>query len=123
MRKALDNPSTTGYWNVKVAAAGEYEVRLRRWPEEADTAIDAPLSPGADVPGDRPFRASPGKAVPAVKASVRIGEVTAEARVERGAKEVLLRMTLPAGKTRMTALFTTRDGGAVGAFYAYVKKL
>jgi hypothetical protein len=31
-------------------------------------------------------------------------------------------MTLPAGKTRMTALFTTRDGGTVGAFYAYVKK-
>ena len=34
----------------------------------------------------------------------------------------MLRMTLPAGKTRMTALFATRDG-AVGAFYAYVKKL
>ena len=114
VRKALDKPSATGYWNVKVVAAGEYEIRLRRWPEEAGTAIDAPPPPGADVPGESPFRASPGKAVPAVKASVQIGEVMAE--------EVVLRMTLPAGKTHMTALFTTRDG-AVGAYYAYVEKL
>jgi len=73
VRTALDKPSATGFWNVKVVAAGEYEIRLRRWPEEADTAIDAPLPPGADVPGDSPFRSRPGKAVPAVKASVRIG--------------------------------------------------
>jgi arylsulfatase B len=123
VRQALAEPSATGYWNVKVVEAGEYEIRLRRWPEEADTAIDAPLPPAPGVPGDSPFRATPGKAVPAVKASVRIGEATAETPVEPGAKEVVLRMTLPVGKTRMTALFTTRDGSAVGAFYAYVKKL
>ena len=102
--------------------AAEYEIRLRRWPEEADTAIDAPLPPGADVPGERPFRASPGNAVPAVRVSIRISEVSAETQVEPGAKEVVLRMALPAGKTHMTALFTTRTG-AVVAFYAYVKKL
>ncbi|MDE0107816.1 MAG: arylsulfatase [Bryobacterales bacterium] len=123
VRKALDNSSSTGYWNVQVVTAGDYEVRLRRWPEESDTAIDAPLPPGANVPGDSPFRASPGKAVPAVKASVRIGEARAETPVEAGPKEVTLRMTLPAGTARMTAVFTTRDGGAVGAFYAYVRKV
>ena len=123
VRMALDASASTGYWNVNVVAAGEYEIRLRRWPEEADTAIDAPLPPGAGVPGDTPFRASPGKAVPAVKALVRIGDVKAETPVEPGEKEVTLRMTLPAGKTRMTALFTTREGGTVGAYYAYVSKL
>ena len=122
VRQASDDPSTTGYWNVNVAAAGEYEIRLRRWPEEADTAIEAPLPPGADVPGESPFRASPGKAVRAVKASVRIGDVTAEARVKPGAKEVVLQMTLPAGKSRMRATFTAGDGGTVGAYYAYVRK-
>lgn len=122
VRRALDTPSATGYWNVKVVKAGEYEIRLRRWPEEVDAAIDAPLPPGADVPGDSPFRASPGKGVPVVKAAVRIGEVTALAPVEPGAKDVTLRMTLPAGKTRMTAFFTKREGGAVGAYYAYVKR-
>ncbi len=123
VRTAWDKPSATGYWNVNVIAAGEYEIRLRRWPEEADAAIAAALPPGADVPGDSPFRASPGKAVPAVKASVRTGEVTSEAAVETGAKEVVPRMTVPAGKTRMTALFTTRDGGTVGTYYACVKRL
>ena len=123
VRLAVDKPLSTGYWNVKVVTAGEYEIRLRRWPEEADTAIGAPLPPGADVPGDSPFRASPGKTVAAVKALVRIGEPTAEASVGPGAKEVVLRMTLPNGQARMTALFTSQDGGIVGAYYAYVKKL
>ena len=121
VRKALDKPSATGYWNVKVVEAGEYDIRLRRWPEEADAAIDAPLPPRTDVPGDSPFRASPGREVQAVKASVRIGEVRAEAPVEPGAKEVALQVTPPAGKTPMRATFTTRDGGTVGAFYAYVR--
>ena len=122
VRQALDDPSATGYWNVNVTAAGGYEIRLRRWPEEADTAIDALLTPGTDVPGESPFRASPGKAVQAVNASVRIGDVTAEAPVEPGAKQVTLQMTLPAGKSRMRATFTTGDGGTVGAYYAYVRK-
>ena len=122
VRQALDDPSATGYWNVNVTAAGGYEIRLRRWPEEADTAIDALLPPGTDVPGESPFRASPGKAVQAVNASVRIGDVTAEAPVEPGAKQVTLQMTLPAGKSRMRATFTTGDGGTVGAYYAYVRK-
>ena len=122
VRQALDDPSATGYWNVNVTAAGGHEIRLRRWPEEADTAIDALLPPGTDVPGESPFRASPGKAVQAVNASVRIGDVTAEAPVEPGAKQVTLQMTLPAGKSRMRATFTTGDGGTVGAYYAYVRK-
>ena len=123
VREALDTPGATGYWNVNVVAAGEYEIRLRRWPAEADMAIDAPLPPAADVPGESAFRTSPGKAVPAVKASVQIGEVMAESPVRPGAKEVLLRMELPAGNARMTALLTTREGETVGAYYAYAKKL
>ena len=58
-----------------------------------------------------------------MRATVRVGQVTAEAPVEPGAKEVLLRVTLPAGKTRMRADFGLRDGSSVGAFYVYVKRL
>ncbi len=123
VRRARAKASSTGYWNVNVARAGDYEIGLRRWPREADSPIDAQLPPGADVPGDTPFRASPGRALPAVQATVRVGQVTAEAPVEPGAKEVLLRVTLPAGKTRMRADFRLRDGSSVGAFYVYVKRL
>ncbi len=108
--------------HVDVVSTDQYEIRLRRWPAEIDTAIDAPLPRGDDVPGEDPFRATPGDAVQAVKAVVRIGNVTAEAPIDPGAKKVVLEMTLPAGKTQMTAHFTTRDGRTVGAFYAYVTK-
>ncbi len=123
IRAAATGPEMTGFWNVKVVAGGEYEIRLRRWPREADAAIDAPLPPGADVPGDTAFRAHPGKALPIVRATVRIGDTEAQAPVAPGAKEVVLRMRLAAGVTRMTARFFTADGQALGAYYAYVKKL
>ena len=51
VRMASERHSVPGYWNVNVVAAGPYEIRLRRWPEEADTAIDAPLPP---APGESP---------------------------------------------------------------------
>ena len=63
VREAIDNPAVIGDWNVKIVEPGYYEIRLRRWPREVDTAIDAPLPPGNDVPGQTPFRATPGNAV------------------------------------------------------------
>jgi arylsulfatase B len=122
VREAIDNPAVIGEWNVKVVEAGDYEIRLRRWPLEANTAIDAPLPPGADVPGEVPFRASPGNAVPAVKATVRVGELTVDAPVEPGDKEVVFNLSLPAGRTKMSTFFTTNKGMKVGAFYAYVRR-
>ena len=101
---------------------GEYTIRLRRWPETADLSIDAPLAPGKPVPGTKAFRLTPGKSISPVKASLRIGEATAEAIVKPGQKEVVLKMTLKKGKTRMKALFTTADGEEYGAYYAYVSK-
>ena len=74
------------------------------------------------MPGETPFRATPGNAVPAVKATVRIGAQVVEAPVKPGAKEVVFNMSLPAGTTRMSSFFTTREGVEVGAFYAYVRK-
>ncbi len=122
IRKAVTGPSNTGFWNVKVVEAGDYEIRLRRWPEEADTAIDAPMKPGAPVPGVAAFRTTPGKAFEPVKASIEIGDVMAESDVPSGAKEVVFNVRLKEGKTRLTALFETGDGDTYGAYYAYVKK-
>ena len=69
------------------------------------------------------YRARKGVAIPVVKATLQIGDVKTEAEVPAGAKEVVLKLNLKAGKQRMTALFKTRDGKTVGAYYAYVKKL
>lgn len=77
--------------------AGEYEIRLRPWPDEADAAINAPLPAAANVPDEPTGHASPGKAVSVVAASIRIGDVIAESPVMPGAKEVVFRIALPIG--------------------------
>ncbi|PHS10299.1 MAG: N-acetylgalactosamine-4-sulfatase [Blastopirellula sp.] len=122
IRKAVTGEKNTGFWNVKVVEAGEYEIRLRRWPEEADLAIDAALAPGAPVPGVKAYRVTEGMQINPVKASLKIGDVSAEADVKPGDKEVVFNLKLPAGKTRMSALFTTADDKFYGAYYAYVTK-
>ncbi|HIK94751.1 MAG TPA: N-acetylgalactosamine-4-sulfatase [Planctomycetes bacterium] len=123
IRKAMNGDGNTGFWNVLVHAAGDYEVRLRRWPETADLKINAPLAPGAEVPGARAYRTQPGKSINPTKASLRIGDVSANADVAPGATEVVFNVTLKKGKTRMTGLFTTASGEKFGVYYAYVKKL
>ena len=122
IRRATTGKKNTGFWNVKVVEDGEYEVRLRRWPEEADAAIDAPLPPGADVPGVKAFRTAAGKRIAPVKATLKIGDESAEAKVTPGMKEVVFNLKLKAGKTRMAALFVTDSGDEYGAYYAYVRK-
>ena len=126
IRKAVHSPNSTGHWNVHVANAGQYEIRLRRWPKETGLAINAPLAPGAPVPGSRPFRAAPGIAIHPTKATIRFakknGEVvaTSEAAVPVDAEEVVIMMELETGHHQFEAQFHSDDGTVHGAYYAYV---
>jgi arylsulfatase B len=122
IRSAMGGDRNTGFWNVSVVEAGEYEIRLRRWPREAGAAVDAALPPGDDVPGTTPFRARPGKSVSIVRATLQIGDQQAASPVEPGAQDVVFTMRLPAGLTRMSGRFHTANGQEIGTYYAYVKK-
>ena len=84
---------------------------------------DLPRAAAANVPVERPFRASTGKAVSVVKASVRIGDVIAEGPVEPGTKKVAFRIALLIGKAQMTAALTARGGNALSLHFSYVKKM
>jgi arylsulfatase B len=123
VRSAMSGDANTGFWNVKVVEDGVYEIRIRRWPQESDTAIDAGLPPGADVPGVKAYRTTKGKAFKAIKATVEIGGQSAETAVEPGAKEVVFRLKLAAGVTRLSSRFHAANGNEIGGYYAYVKKL
>lgn len=101
---------------------GDYEIRLRRWPETADLAMNASLPAGADVPGLKAYRTTPGKGIDPVKATLKIGSASAESEVSAGDKEVVFNLSLKKGKTRMSALFISEDGEEHGAYYAYVMK-
>ncbi|NQV24250.1 MAG: arylsulfatase [Rhodopirellula sp.] len=124
VRLAQNAKSVTGFWNVNVVADGKYEVRVRRWPVESEAAIDAALPPGSDVPGVTPYRATPGKPVPAVRATLTIGDETWQSgQIAPGDRDVVFNVSLKAGKTRMSTLLITADGTEYGGYYAYVKRL
>ncbi len=123
IRSAATGKGMNGYWNVEVVEAGNYEIELRRWPVEANAKITAPLPPGANVPGVTPFRATRGKAIPAVKATLEIADQKLAVDFSSDDLDsVTFRLRLPTGKTRLTARFLTKDGKEYGAYYAYVTR-
>ena len=123
VRSAMGGKANTGYWNVKVVADGNYEIRLRRWPVEVGAALDSALPPGDDVPGARAFRSRPGKKVDVIKATLKIGGQQMAQDVAPGADEVVFKLSLKAGVSRMSGRFVLADGESIGTYYAYVKKL
>ena len=122
IRRAQTGKKNTGFWNVFVYEDGDYEIRLRRWPEESDAPINASLPAGDDVPGVKAFRTAPGQKIEPTTATLTIGDATKSANVQPGAKEVVFNMTLKAGKTKMAGLFKTADGKEYGTYFAYVRK-
>ena len=83
VRRAMNGKGNTGFWNVKVTEPGEYQFRLRRWPEEVDLPIAAPLAPGAAVPGAKAYRTADGIAIQPTKATLQIGDVTVSKAIEK----------------------------------------
>lgn len=123
IRNAEKKASNTGFWAVKVIESGDYEIELRRWPNVIDHPITASLPAGEDVPGVQAFRARPGKAFPAVKATLRLGGKEFVAPVKDGDTKVTFKVSLEKGTDELWAKFLAADGTPMGAFYAYVTKL
>lgn len=123
IRNAEKRPGNTGFWAVDVKSAGEYEIELRRWPNEADAPITGSLPAGEDVPGEKAFRAVPGEAFAAVNAHLKLGGKELTAPVKGNAKGVTFKLNLKPGRDELWAKFTDADGTPMGAFYAYVTKL
>ncbi len=123
IRNGQSDPDATGYWKVNIMHDGRYEIRLRRWPREADTAIDAGLPPGPDVPGARAWRTVPGRALGIVRARLDIAGQSLEKPVAAGSKEVVFTLPLKAGLSELQARFYTSEDEPIGAFYAYVTRL
>ncbi len=107
---------------MKVFEPGEYQFRLRRWPEEVDLPIAAPLAPGAPVPGAKAYRTADGLAIKPVKATLQIGDVTVTKPIGTNAKEVTFDLTVKAGKKTLSASFESEDGTVHGAYFVYVTR-
>jgi arylsulfatase B len=123
VRAGKNGPKNTGYWNVNVVQPGNYRIRLRRWPEEVDVPIVQGLPAGDDVPGERPFRATPGESLPVTTAFVDIGQIHESAAVGPSDREVVFDLVLPAGLARLETSFTEPSGERYGAYFVYVERL
>ncbi|MFG0288814.1 MAG: arylsulfatase [Rhodopirellula sp. JB044] len=113
-----------GYWAVKVVRDGKYQISLRRWPVESGAAINASLPPGDDVPGaTTPFRATPGNAINATHAVLRIDDEDLQRKpVPAGAEEVSFEAELKEGSHQLAPIFEIPEG-ELGAYYVVVTSL
>jgi arylsulfatase A-like enzyme len=97
-----------GYWAIRVAQSGTYQITLRRWPEE----VDQPITAAVDGRG----------AIAAETARLRVGEFDATKSVTREARAVQFDVVLPAGSTRLETWLTAADGASRGAYYVSVRR-
>ena len=102
-----------GFWAVQVARDGDYEVALRRWPQEVNAPITAVLP-----------RARPGVAVRATQARLKIADIELTQPVSAEACEVVFRVKLKAGPAMLqTWLEDENSGQSRGAYYLSVRRL
>jgi arylsulfatase B len=97
-----------GFWTIRVAQAGKYQIALRRWPAEVDAPITAAVKKG--------------KAIQADKARLRVGAFDEQQPIAASTRVVTFEVSLPAGSTRLQSWFTAPDGSQRGAYYVAVRR-
>lgn len=116
-----------GWWEVRVKRDAQYEVELRRWPEEAGHAIGAGID-GPDVPY-REDAVSPdahawyrdGKALNFDTACLDVEGVNRWfLPVTPDRPGVPFHVNLPAGNHRLRATFSNAEGAYMSAYYVYI---
>jgi hypothetical protein len=113
---------TMDQWFIQVAQDGDYKITLRRWPEEANTAISATLPAWNSVLGHYPLPA--GKAFPIVKARLAVGEFNGEKDVALSDAFVTFTLPLKQGQTMLRGTFLDNQGKEIcGAYYVNVHRL
>ena len=94
-----DDYYPNGWWAIRIAQDGEYELTLRRWPEHANQPLDA------------------------TQARLKIGDIELTAPVPEGATGVTFKLKLQAGSTRLqTWLIDEPKDKSRGAYYVYARR-
>ncbi|WP_158968008.1 arylsulfatase [Paraglaciecola sp. L3A3] len=122
-QQAEDDGVHKGYWWVNIINSGQYKIELRRWPEEADTAIHNDMVAGDKVPGDRSFREYKGLGFKASQAKLNIANTTQMAPVNVSDKYISFNVNLEKGKAKLQASFIDANNKELGAYYVKVTRL
>jgi hypothetical protein len=109
-----------GPWHIQAAKDGDYEIRLRRWPKEADAAFSAGVPEFKAVDGGLPA----GKALPVAKVRLKVSGLDETKNVTAADKEAIFKVKLTAGeKLPMQTWLYDADGKELcGAYFAYVER-
>ena len=130
--------SWNGSWELFVEKAGDYEISLRRWPEEAEGAVAGGVA--AFVPADTAFASAreneiplwlknghggsfpEGKKLAVTTARCAIGSHDLKKTVGMDDKAVVFVVSLTAGKASLkTWFYDGADNELCGAYYVYVR--
>ncbi len=111
-------PAANGWWAVQIERAGNYRIELRRWPREVDLPINAPYHA---APSNRDQ--TPGRAIHAVKARLKIEGMDQTVEVEPDDKAAVFHLKLPQGPAKLETWFYDQDGTVRGAYFVYVERL
>jgi arylsulfatase len=117
-RQVRAGDAKAGPSNLLVEQDGIYEVELRRWPKEANLPIASGAPPVQGVDGVQPA----GKALPIVKARLRVSGIDESRAVAKDDASVVFTAVLKAGPTQLQTWFLDAEGKTLsGAYYVYVR--
>ncbi|QDO94269.1 arylsulfatase [Formosa sediminum] len=112
-----------GYWLVKVAETGTYNLKLRRWPKETKLALGAEADIRPELPGTSVSASKKGQALNIKKARIKIQDQEAQKTVDATHEYVEFTVDLKAGETQLQTWFTLENNKELGAYYVTVEKL
>jgi arylsulfatase A-like enzyme len=112
-----------GHWAIKVVQGGQYQIEVRRWPQESGKKINEVLPAGDQVPGaDKAFRAQAGFGIEATAATLRLnGKDLQTKEVSDEMESVTFEVKLDKGVHKLSPYFSIPQG-ELGCFYAIVSK-
>lgn len=112
-----------GFWRVKVAEAGAYTLKLRRWPEESHIALGskAPVRPALE--GTSVIASKKGKALVIKESRIKIQDIEMSKKVDLSAEFVEYTVKLEKGETHFQTWFTLENDVEIGAYYVKIEKV
>ncbi len=117
---------TNGFWALRAARNGVYEITLRRWPEELDRSFGAKVEPAEldRQKHDTNFRlyGLPSRAIRPTAARLKAGDFDETKKISPHDKSVTFEVKLRAGNVNLRTWLTDVDGTSRGAYYVYVRR-
>ncbi|MBX2874473.1 MAG: arylsulfatase [Saprospiraceae bacterium] len=113
-----------GFWDLKVAQKGTYQMELRRWPRELDLAMDAPV-PTPQLDPEFEFAKDQGRQLPSrvlrpVHAKLKVGRQELSKAILPGQKAISFEVELAEGETDLQTWLRDESGQEWGAYYVYI---